>query len=151
MPAVQAFESSSSGKDAPTCSAIRQHLLASVLQIGLLRAHCQQLFVLLPCMRAGANPRLGALTLDGVQHNVVLQDLPTVIESYKTLDDANLVKVADIGQVSSVAAALHCLVHSAHVQNMLVDYSGGAVCLQELCVCRGSCCCSLRASYMHHM
>lgn len=46
-----------------------------------------------------ANPRLGALTLDGVQHNVVLQDLPTVVESYKTLDDANLVKVADIGQV----------------------------------------------------
>jgi TATA-binding protein-associated factor Taf7 len=37
--------------------------------------------------------------VDGVQHNVILQDMPTVVESYKTLDDANLVKVADIGQV----------------------------------------------------
>ncbi|KAF6262239.1 TAFII55 protein conserved region-domain-containing protein [Scenedesmus sp. NREL 46B-D3] len=46
-----------------------------------------------------ANPRWGALTVDGVQHGVVLQDMPTVVESYKTLDDANLVKVADIGQV----------------------------------------------------
>lgn len=34
-----------------------------------------------------------------MQHRVVLQNLPTVVESYKTLDDANLVKVADIGQV----------------------------------------------------
>jgi TATA-binding protein-associated factor Taf7 len=33
------------------------------------------------------------------QHDVYLQDLPTVVESYKTLDDANLVKVTDIGQV----------------------------------------------------
>eukprot|EP00882_Tetradesmus_deserticola_P009596 GHRQ01010130.1.p1 GENE.GHRQ01010130.1~~GHRQ01010130.1.p1 ORF type:complete len:227 (+),score=99.55 GHRQ01010130.1:169-849(+) len=45
------------------------------------------------------NPRWGALTVDGVQHGVVLQDMPTVVESYKTLDDANLVKAADIGQV----------------------------------------------------
>lgn len=30
---------------------------------------------------------------------VSLQDLPAVVEAYKTLDDANLVKVADIGQV----------------------------------------------------
>lgn len=37
--------------------------------------------------------------MDGEQHRVILQDLPTVVESYKTLDDANLVKVADIGQV----------------------------------------------------
>jgi TATA-binding protein-associated factor Taf7 len=42
-------------------------------------------------------------TVDGVQHAVYLQDLPTVVESYKTLDDANLVKVADIGQVSCVS------------------------------------------------
>lgn len=46
------------------------------------------------------NDREGVLTVDGVDHKVVLQNLPAVIESYKTLDDANLVKVADIGQVS---------------------------------------------------
>jgi TATA-binding protein-associated factor Taf7 len=39
------------------------------------------------------------LTVDGVQHEVWLQDLPAVVESYKTLDDANLVKITDIGQV----------------------------------------------------
>lgn len=43
--------------------------------------------------------RKGVLTVDGEQHEVWLQDLPTVVESYKTLDDANLVKVTDIGQV----------------------------------------------------
>jgi TATA-binding protein-associated factor Taf7 len=50
---------------------------------------------------AGANPRSGKLTVDGVEHAVHLQDMPTVVESYKTLDDANLVKVADIGQVGA--------------------------------------------------
>ncbi len=29
-----------------------------------------------------------------------LQDLPTIVESYKTYDDINLVKSANIGQVS---------------------------------------------------
>lgn len=51
-----------------------------------------------------ADDRKGVLTVkaaDGEvqQHDVYLQDLPTVVESYKTLDDANLVKVTDIGQV----------------------------------------------------
>ncbi|KAF8056368.1 TAF7 [Scenedesmus sp. PABB004] len=46
-----------------------------------------------------AHQRHGVLEVDGQQHTVILQDLPTVVESYKTLDDANLVKVADIGQV----------------------------------------------------
>lgn len=41
------------------------------------------------------------LTVDGVQHEVWLQDLPAVVESYKTLDDANLVKITDIGQVGA--------------------------------------------------
>lgn len=51
------------------------------------------------------DPNEGVLTVDGTQHRVVLQNLPTVVESYKTLDDANLVKVADIGQVGTCIAA----------------------------------------------
>lgn len=51
-----------------------------------------------------ADDRRGVLTVDGVQHEVLLQDLPTVVESYKTLDDANLVKVTDIGQVGPPCA-----------------------------------------------
>jgi TATA-binding protein-associated factor Taf7 len=46
--------------------------------------------------------RWGSLEVDGEHHIVMLQDLPTVVESYKTLDDANLVKIADIGQVRIV-------------------------------------------------
>ena len=48
---------------------------------------------------------MGTLTVDGEAHQVVLQDLPTVVESYKTLDDTNLVKVADIGLVRSALLA----------------------------------------------
>lgn len=51
-------------------------------------------------VHAAQDPNLGKFTVDGVEHTVLLQNLPTVVESYKTLDDANLVKVADIGQVS---------------------------------------------------
>eukprot|EP00877_Chromochloris_zofingiensis_P007022 jgi/Chrzof1/2573/Cz11g20240.t1 len=43
--------------------------------------------------------RHGELVVEGVRYPVTLQDLPTVVESYKTLDDTNLVKTADIGQV----------------------------------------------------
>lgn len=43
--------------------------------------------------------------VEGVRYPVTLQDLPTVVESYKTLDDTNLVKTADIGQVSVLQAA----------------------------------------------
>jgi TATA-binding protein-associated factor Taf7 len=43
--------------------------------------------------------REGVLTVDGEAHEVVLQDLPTVVEAYKSLDDTNLVKIADVGQV----------------------------------------------------
>lgn len=35
---------------------------------------------------------------------MTLQDLPTVVESYKTLDDVSLVKLADVGQVRGRSA-----------------------------------------------
>jgi transcription initiation factor TFIID subunit 7 len=34
-----------------------------------------------------------------VAYPVTLLDLPAVVESYKTLDDTNLVKITDVGQV----------------------------------------------------
>ena len=43
--------------------------------------------------------RSGNFVLDGESFPLVLQDLPTIVESYKTYDDINLVKTADIGQV----------------------------------------------------
>lgn len=66
-----------------------------------------------PCCFWRADPqndRLGELevsTEDGRHDNyfVNLQDLPTVVEAYKTYDDVNLVKVGDVGQVRGLAAA----------------------------------------------
>jgi TATA-binding protein-associated factor Taf7 len=65
-----------------------------------------------PVCCPAADDRKGVLTVKGAggevqQHDVYLQDLPTVVESYKTLDDANLVKVTDIGQVRSDAVQSH--------------------------------------------
>jgi hypothetical protein len=74
----------------------------------------------LPALCPAADDRRGVLTVDGVQHEVLLQDLPTVVESYKTLDDANLVKVTDIGQVCAGPrevcgpAGATCLGHCWH-------------------------------------
>lgn len=42
--------------------------------------------------------RRGTLTLGNDSFPLALQDLPTVCESYKTYDDVNLVKTANIGQ-----------------------------------------------------
>jgi TATA-binding protein-associated factor Taf7 len=64
-----------------------------------------ELFLLFPALFPAALDRKGVLTVDGVQHEVILQDLPAVVESYKTLDDANLVKVTDIGQVRLISAS----------------------------------------------
>ena len=47
--------------------------------------------------------------LEGQEHPVSLLDLPTVVESYKTLDDINLVKMTDIGQVRLPPCPGHCL------------------------------------------
>lgn len=54
------------------------------------------MLVLVHCTESA---RQGVLTVDGVSHQVDLLDLPTVVESYKTYDDTNLVKTGDIGQV----------------------------------------------------
>lgn len=45
------------------------------------------------------NGREGHLTFDGVAYPVSVLDLPTVVESYKTYDDVNLVKTADVGRI----------------------------------------------------
>ena len=49
--------------------------------------------------------RSGTFVLDGETFPLVLQDLPTIVESYKTYDDINLVKTADIGQVLHASSA----------------------------------------------
>jgi len=51
-----------------------------------------------PCRPADSD-RHGTLTAEGVAYPVTLLDLPAVVESYKTLDDTNLVKITDVGQV----------------------------------------------------
>lgn len=33
------------------------------------------------------------------EFSVLLKDLPTIVETYKTYDDAHLVKCTDVGQV----------------------------------------------------
>ena len=43
--------------------------------------------------------RQGTFAFDGRQYPVTVLNLPSVVESYKTLDDVNLVKTTDIGQV----------------------------------------------------
>lgn len=52
--------------------------------------------------------RGGSFILDGESFPLVLQDLPTIVESYKTYDDINLVKTADIGQVSHASSTCMC-------------------------------------------
>jgi transcription initiation factor TFIID subunit 7 len=43
--------------------------------------------------------RTGTFTVGNESLPFVLQDLPTIVESFKTYDDINLVKTTDIGQV----------------------------------------------------
>ena len=50
--------------------------------------------------------RRGQLLFEGRTYRVDLLDLPTVVESYKTLDDANLLKTGDIGQVLLVGGEI---------------------------------------------
>jgi hypothetical protein len=56
-----------------------------------------------PCARdaPAESNRRGRLVVEGVAYPVSLEDLPTRVESFKTLDDTNLVKVADVGQVGA--------------------------------------------------
>ncbi len=41
----------------------------------------------------------------GDEFAVALRDLPTVVETYKTYDDVNMVKCTDIGQVSTASGS----------------------------------------------
>ena len=43
----------------------------------------------------------GRFAVGGDEYAVALRDLPTIVETYKTYDDVNMVKCTDIGQVSS--------------------------------------------------
>ncbi len=43
--------------------------------------------------------RRGTFILGNDKFPLAVQDLPTIVESYKTYDDVNLVKTANIGQV----------------------------------------------------
>ncbi|KAK4764389.1 hypothetical protein SAY87_013827 [Trapa incisa] len=49
--------------------------------------------------------RNGKFAIGGDSFPASLLDLPTVVESYKTYDDTNLVKTADIGQIIMVREA----------------------------------------------
>ncbi|KAI7844401.1 hypothetical protein COHA_001996 [Chlorella ohadii] len=49
--------------------------------------------------------RQGTFVFKGRQYPVTVLNLPSVVESYKTLDDVNLVKTTDIGQVLVVGSA----------------------------------------------
>jgi hypothetical protein len=42
--------------------------------------------------------------VEGVVYPVTLEDLPARVESFKTLDDTNLVKTADVGQARRARA-----------------------------------------------
>lgn len=41
----------------------------------------------------------------GASYPVSLEDLPTRVESFKSLDDTNLVKMSDVGQVGGTSGA----------------------------------------------
>ena len=41
----------------------------------------------------------GRFVVGGDEYAVALRDLPTIVETYKTYDDVNMVKCTDIGQV----------------------------------------------------
>jgi len=70
--------------------------------------------------------RRGKLVVNGQTYPVLLQDLPALVESYKTLDDANLIKTADVGQVLVVGPADtgHVAPDAAHRD--IIDVTGDA-------------------------
>lgn len=53
-----------------------------------------------------AQPREGRFVIGDESHPLLLRRLPCVVESFKTYDDINLVKTADVGEV----APAQCLV-----------------------------------------
>ncbi|KAI4369688.1 hypothetical protein MLD38_018102 [Melastoma candidum] len=49
--------------------------------------------------------RTGTFVIGSDSFSAYLMDLPTVVESYKTYDDTNLIKTADIGQMIMIREA----------------------------------------------
>jgi transcription initiation factor TFIID subunit 7 len=54
-------------------------------------------------LQFGEDGRTGTLRVATDMYPAKLLDLPTKVESWKTLDDVNLVKAADIGQIIVVS------------------------------------------------
>ncbi|KAL6760814.1 TAFII55 protein conserved region-domain-containing protein [Haematococcus lacustris] len=57
-------------------------------------------------LRFPEDGRHGVLSVEGQSHSVRVLDLPTVVESYKTYDDVNLVKTGDVGQILVVGGSI---------------------------------------------
>ncbi len=51
--------------------------------------------------------RRGTLTVGDTAYPILAQQLPSVVESYKTYDDINLVKTTDVGQVGMCRRYVH--------------------------------------------
>lgn len=64
--------------------------------------------MLLTTLTLAEDGRTGTFAIGGDSFPASLLDLPTVVESYKTYDDTNLVKTADIGQVMSSFREFPC-------------------------------------------
>ncbi len=63
----------------------------------------------LPNVEKGSGRR-GTFILGSERFPLAVQDLPTIVESYKTYDDVNLVKTANIGQVRLLDSSGHAQV-----------------------------------------
>ena len=55
-----------------------------------------------------AKPREGRFVIGGESYPLLLLRLPCVVESFKTYDDINLVKSADIGEVCLLQCPVLC-------------------------------------------
>ena len=51
-----------------------------------------------PKQHTGQRPE-GRFVVGGDEYAAAMRDLPTIVETYKTYDDVNMVKCADVGQV----------------------------------------------------
>ena len=60
------------------------------------------------CVAEDGEGRKGTFTFDDIVLPASLKDLPTIVESYKTYDDINLVKTGDIGQVPYQLSSFFC-------------------------------------------
>jgi transcription initiation factor TFIID subunit 7 len=78
-------------------------------------------------LQFGEDGRTGTLRVGSDVYPAQLQDLPTKVETWKTLDDVNLVKAADVGQIIVVSPPGEALPTD--------DVSVDGVTLAMRCVC----------------